>query len=98
MRGTKSIGLKSIVDDACAIAKEAGAGPGHVLVYDNAIAVARADCSFVEGRDYWYQDEVAAQSPDCPCEWMDAEVGSASHCCGGLVSLLWALSAAMLLP
>jgi len=73
MRGTKSIGLKSIVDDACAIAKEAGAGPGHVLVYDNAIAVARADCSFVEGRDYWYQDEVAAQSPDCPCEWMDAE-------------------------
>jgi len=27
----------------------------------------------VEGRDYWYQDEVPNMSTDCPVEWMDSE-------------------------
>jgi hypothetical protein len=32
MRGTKSIGLKNIVDKACEIAKEGGVCPQHVLM------------------------------------------------------------------
>ena len=42
--------------------------------YDNTRAVSRGETFFVEGRDYWYQDEVPNMSTDCPVEWMDSEV------------------------
>jgi acetyl-CoA synthetase len=33
----------------------------------------REDCGFMEGRDFWYQDELEGMSTDCPVEWVDAE-------------------------
>jgi acetyl-CoA synthetase len=31
------------------------------------------DIDWVEGRDFWWHDEMKDASPDCPCEEMDAE-------------------------
>lgn len=75
MRGTKSIGLKTIVDQAFEICKESdlGDGPSKCLIYDNARALPREECGFVEGRDMWYQDELKAMSTECDVEWVGAE-------------------------
>jgi hypothetical protein len=43
------------------------------LVYDNARAMPRADCPFTPGRDAWWQEAVAAQPPQCPVVWVEAE-------------------------
>jgi acetyl-CoA synthetase len=42
---------------------------------DRCIVVRRTgdDVSFTEGRDHWYHDLVAGESPECPPEPMDAE-------------------------
>jgi acetyl-CoA synthetase len=41
----------------------------HVVV----VRRAGSELAFREGRDIWYQDLVAAQTPDCPAEPVDAE-------------------------
>ena len=43
---------------------------GHVLVFRNPDV---PECGWVEGRDVWWQDQVAQQSTDCPVAWVDAE-------------------------
>jgi acetyl-CoA synthetase len=63
-RGSE-IKLKSIVDEAlqkCTSVK-------HVVVYQRS----GSPVNMVEGRDLWWHEAVAAASPVCPPEWMDAE-------------------------
>eukprot|EP00793_Prasinoderma_coloniale_P003651 PRCOL_00003027-RA len=72
-RGPKSIGLKSIADAAMEICEKEGKPVGHCLCYDNERAMARADAGFVEGRDAWWQEAVAAQPEESEVEWVDSE-------------------------
>ena len=44
-----------------------------VLVLEHKKAKPRKQTPWVEGRDRWWQDEVAEQSSSCPVEWLDAE-------------------------
>lgn len=65
LRGGKAIPLKANVDAALT----------ECVNVKNVIIVKRTD-SFVtwyEERDYWYDDEMATASADCPCEEMDAQ-------------------------
>jgi acetyl-CoA synthetase len=60
--------LKAIVDEAidrCPSVK-------NVVVYQRAAAVADS-IAMKPGRDLWWHELMAAASPDCPAEWMDAE-------------------------
>jgi acetyl-CoA synthetase len=66
-RGGKSLPLKAIVDEAldmggCETVR-------HVVVYRRT----GADCAFQAGRDLWMHELSAAQSADCPPEWIEAE-------------------------
>eukprot|EP00897_Mesotaenium_endlicherianum_P000735 jgi/Mesen1/10662/ME000009S10456 len=73
LRGTKLIALKAIVDDAIQMCGVEGFEVKKVLVYNNHLALKREEAQWVEGRDLCWQDEVAACSPECPVEWVDAE-------------------------
>jgi acetyl-CoA synthetase len=63
-RGSE-VRLKSIADEAltrCPTIKS-------VVVYQRT----GSPVTMRSGRDIWWHDAMAAASPDCPCEWMDAE-------------------------
>jgi acetyl-CoA synthetase len=65
LRGGRPIPLKANVDEALT-----GCPDVHtVIVYRRT----GADIGWKEGRDVWYQDALAAASPDCPPEPMNAE-------------------------
>jgi acetyl-CoA synthetase len=60
--------LKAIVDEAidrCPTVR-------NVVVYQRAATVADS-ISMLAGRDLWWHELMAAASPECPAEWMDAE-------------------------
>jgi acetyl-CoA synthetase len=68
-RGSKSIPLKSVIDDAlvqCSSVKK-------VIVCTRT----RTPVSMIKGRDVWWEDEIkkveTQGNPDCPAEEMDAE-------------------------
>lgn len=68
-RGTKSIPLKDVIDDAlvqCTSVKT-------VIV----LTRSRTPVSMIKGRDVWWEDEImkveTQGNPDCPAEEMDAE-------------------------
>ena len=63
-RGSE-IKLKSIVDEAL----EKCSSVKHVVVFQRS----GSPVNMVEGRDLWWHEAVAAASPVCPPEWMDAE-------------------------
>ncbi len=65
LRGGRAVPLKANVDTACA----------NAACVNTVIVVKRTggDIAWVEGRDIWYGDLVAAQSSDCEPEAMDAE-------------------------
>ena len=67
LRGSKAIPLKVNADDAV----KNNACPS----IRNIICVERRDVPthMEPGRDLWWHDLMAAASPDCPPEWMDAE-------------------------
>jgi len=44
-----------------------------VVVYENKVAAPKGSCSFVEGRDVWYADAIAAQPTTAEVEWVEAE-------------------------
>lgn len=70
-RGTKPVPLKSSADEAIEIAQKNG------LKVDTCIVVERVGSAMpvtmVEGRDFWWQDEMKDASPDCSAEPLDAE-------------------------
>jgi len=68
LRGGRIVPLKANVDAAC---EREG-----VLDCLNSVIVIRntgGDVDWTEGRDYWYHEEEAAVSDDCPVEEMNAE-------------------------
>ncbi|KAK9792268.1 hypothetical protein WJX73_005402 [Symbiochloris irregularis] len=67
MRGKKAIPLKRIVDKG--LAKVSGL-VSKVLVYKNPDV---PECDWTDGRDVWWQDELASQSTDCAVEWVESE-------------------------
>ncbi|GGG83279.1 acetyl-coenzyme A synthetase [Parapedobacter pyrenivorans] len=68
-RGTKTIELKSIVDDALVQCKAVD----RVIV----LTRTRTPVSMIKGRDVWWEDEIkkveTQGNPTCPAEEMDAE-------------------------
>ncbi len=65
LRGGRKVPLKANVDAAL----EKVAGVRHVLV----LRRTGGEIGWVDGRDLWYDDEMAKASPDCPPEEMSAE-------------------------
>ncbi|MBX4335878.1 acetate--CoA ligase [Bartonella raoultii] len=69
LRGGKQINLKDSVDAAIEIAA------GHDI-HVNQVMVIRRTCGkirWVEGRDFWYHEEISQVPADCPPEHMNAE-------------------------
>jgi acetyl-CoA synthetase len=66
MRGGRRTDLKANVDEALT---HHAKGVTTVVV----VKTGDADIAMHEGRDIWWQDTVAAASPDCPAEEMGAE-------------------------
>ncbi len=65
LRGGRPVPLKANTDKAC----ENAPSVGKVVV----VKRTGGNISWQEGRDLWYHELVAAASPDCPPEHMDAE-------------------------
>lgn len=65
MRGGKKIPLLDIANEALV----------RTPTIEHVIIVRRTteECTLVEGRDHWYEDEIARQPTDCPVEIMEAE-------------------------
>jgi acetyl-CoA synthetase len=72
MRGAKPITLKAITDDALERCVAAGFSVSTCIVTER-LGAEKLPIKWVEGRDVWWHDAVAAASPECPCEWVDAE-------------------------
>ncbi|CDO47571.1 acetyl-coenzyme A synthetase [Bartonella henselae] len=69
LRGGKQINLKDSVDHAIEIAARQN-------VHVDQVMVIRRTCGpihWVEGRDFWYHEEVSHTKTDCPAEKMNAE-------------------------
>ncbi len=64
-RGTKSIPVKAVVDEAL----ETTTSIESVIVLERT----KIDVSLKEGRDFWWHDVVANASSECPAEIMDSE-------------------------
>ncbi len=66
-RGGKSLPLKAIVDDALSL--------GGCDTVRNVVVYRRTggDVAFTPPRDVWMHELAAAQSADCPPEWVEAE-------------------------
>ncbi len=65
-RGTKSINLKDIADQALK----------NTSTVENVVVIKVDDadqCNMQDGRDVWYHDEMEKASADCPAEEMNAE-------------------------
>ncbi|MFC1720292.1 acetate--CoA ligase [Pseudomonadota bacterium] len=68
MRGGRAIPLKANVDAACS-------RPGVTDCLKTVIVVRNTggEVNWTEGRDYWYHEDAASVSEDCPVEEMNAE-------------------------
>ncbi len=64
-RGAKSIGVKSVVDEAL----EKSTSVEKVIVFKRT----GTEVTMKEGRDIWWNDAIKGQPLDCPAEEMDAE-------------------------
>ncbi|PLX36565.1 MAG: acetate--CoA ligase [Hyphomicrobiales bacterium] len=69
LRGSRKVPLKANTDRAIEIAEGDGAKVDKVFV----VRRTGGDVNMKEGRDVWYDEAVAAASPDCPPEEMNAE-------------------------
>ena len=69
----KAVPVQGIVDSALEKTEREGHRVPNVVVLDNKNAAARADVSFVEGRDVWWDEAVSPQSAECEPVWLDAE-------------------------
>ena len=70
-RGAKPVPLKKNADEAMKHSAERGAA------IETCVVVKRVgdaiDAVMADGRDVWWHDVMADASPECECEWMDAE-------------------------
>jgi len=69
MRGAKAVPLKSAADTAMRLCET----QGHSMDCCFVVNRTGSDIEMVEGRDVWWHEAAAAESTDCPVEWMDAE-------------------------
>src|SRR5690606_2640469 len=69
LRGGRPVPLKDNADKAIEIAEKAGAKIRNVLV----VKRTGGEIGWVDGRDLWYHDEMAAASTECAPEHMNAE-------------------------
>ncbi|WP_336287499.1 acetate--CoA ligase [Bartonella sp. CB60] len=69
LRGGKLIKLKDNIDEAIHIAAH------HHVHVDKVMVIRRTSgtIDWIEGRDFWYHEEVSHAKTDCPPEKMDAE-------------------------
>ena len=73
-RGDKPVFMKSVADEAIAAAeKEMGEPVTTCIVVERVIGNPDFDFPMQAGRDFWWNDLMAAVSAVCPCEEMDAE-------------------------
>eukprot|EP00891_Asterochloris_glomerata_P004542 jgi/Astpho2/4542/Aster-00128 len=73
LRGKKKLDVKKIVDKGLNLAANNGFQVEHCLVLEKPEAVGKGDTPWTEGRDKWWDEEVAGQSSECAPEWMGAE-------------------------
>ncbi|MCK4340317.1 MAG: acetate--CoA ligase [Phycisphaerae bacterium] len=71
MRGAKAVTLKSNADAAMALAAKQGVNVKTCVVYER--VGDKVPITMEAGRDVWWHEVMADASPECECEWMDAE-------------------------
>jgi acetyl-CoA synthetase len=70
-RGAKAVPLKDSADKAIEIAAKSGVNVTTSIVTQR--VGDKIPVTMVDGRDYWWHDEMAKVSPECEAEPMDAE-------------------------
>jgi len=70
-RGTKPVPLKASADLAIEIAKKAGLQVETCIVVER--VGSKMPVTMIDGRDFWWHDEMQDASSDCPAEPLDAE-------------------------
>ena len=70
-RGAKAVPLKESADKAIEIAAKSGVKVTTSIVTQR--VGDKIPVTMVDGRDYWWHDEMAKASPECEAESMDAE-------------------------
>ena len=71
MRGAKAVTLKANADAAMDLCAKQGVEVKTCIVYKR--VGDKITTTMKEGRDHWWDDVMATASPECECEWMDAE-------------------------
>jgi acetyl-CoA synthetase len=70
-RGTKPVPLKASADAAIEIAQKDGLQVETCIVVER--VGSKMPVTMIDGRDFWWHDEMQDASPDCEAEPMDAE-------------------------
>lgn len=72
MRGAKAINLKAVADEAVDRADRQGVKVKTCVVFRR-LGETKLPVTMKAGRDHWWHDVMKSASPNCDCEWMDAE-------------------------
>ncbi|MDO8630989.1 MAG: acetate--CoA ligase [Phycisphaerales bacterium] len=72
MRGNKPVALKANADEAMKRAAEQGVAVKTCIVYQR-LGPQKMPVNMTQGRDHWWSEVMSNASPECDCEWMDAE-------------------------
>jgi len=70
-RGAKAVTLKANADQAMDLAAKQGVNIKQCIVYRR--VGDKVPTNMKAGRDHWWHDLMKDASPQCDCEWMDAE-------------------------
>ncbi len=71
-RGAKAVGLKVNADEAMDRAAKQGTQVKTCIVYRR-LGGEKMPIQMKPGRDHWWHEAMRDASPQCDCEWMDAE-------------------------
>jgi len=71
-RGAKAIGLKVNADEAMDLAAKEGTQVKTCIVFRR-LGPEKMPVQMKSGRDHWWHEAMKDASPQCDCEWMDAE-------------------------
>ena len=72
MRGTKPVALKANADEAMQRAADRGVMVKSCIVYQR-LGSQKLPVNMSVKRDVWWSEVMRNASPECDCEWMDAE-------------------------